>query len=108
MATARSARFPSTSIGHEAEYGADVSMPSETHVPLPQAALAFEQRKNSTWSTSPSGVVAVIVNGSADPPLTKPVGATIVTLGDALSTVTVRRDDVNVLPAWSVVTTRRS
>ena len=28
--------------------------------------------------------------------------------GAVLSTVTVRRADVNVLPAWSVVTTRRS
>ena len=85
-----------------------MSVPRESHVPLPQPALAFEQRKNSTWSTSASGVVALMVNGSGEPPLTKPVGATIETLGDELSTVTVRVPDEKVLPASSLVTTRRS
>src|SRR5687768_4321333 len=108
VATARSARFPSGSIGQEAEYGALESAPRETQVPPPHPALASEQRKNSTSSTSPSGVVAVTVNGSGEAPFTNPAGAVTVTLGAALSTVTARVADVRLLPASSVVTTRRS
>ena len=108
VATARSARLPSGSIAHEAEYGALVSTPRETHEPVEQPALAFEQRKSSTWSTSPSGVVAVTVNGSAAAAFTKAVGAVIVTLGAVLSTVTVWVVEAKVLPASSVVRTRRS
>ena len=63
VATARRARLPSGSIAQEAEYGAVVSTPSEIQEPDEQPALAFEQRKSSTSSTSPSGVEAVTVNG---------------------------------------------
>ena len=52
VATARRARLPSASSGHETLYGAAVSMPSETQLPAAQPALACEQRKNSTWATS--------------------------------------------------------
>jgi hypothetical protein len=108
VATARSARLPSGSIAQEAEYGALASTPRETHVPVEQPALAFEQLKSSTSSTSPSGVEAVTVKGSGAAALTKPVGAVSDTLGAVLSTVTVRVAEANVLPASSVVTTRRS
>ncbi len=108
VATARRARLPSASIVHRAEYGALASTPSETHEPVEQPVLAFEQRKSSMAATSPSGVVAVTLKGSAAAPLTKPVGAVIVTVGSVLSTVTVRVAEVKVFPAASVVMTRRS
>jgi hypothetical protein len=44
--------------------------PSEIQLPDEQPALAFEQRKNSTLVTSPSGLVARTVNGSASAALT--------------------------------------
>ena len=81
VATARSARLPSASSGQEASYGAVASVPRETHEPAPQFALASEQRKNSTFVTSPSGVVAVTVYGSASEALTAPEGSVMATLG---------------------------
>ena len=89
MATARSARLPSASRGHEASYGAVVSVPSETHVPVEQPVESSEQRKNSTSATSPSGLVARTVYGSASDALTKPLGCVIVTFGAPASTTQV-------------------
>ena len=81
VATARSAAFPSAGSGHEAVYGAAVSVPSEIQVPVEQSLLASVQAKNSTPETSPSGLVAVTVNGSASARFTNPLGAVIETLG---------------------------
>jgi hypothetical protein len=47
-----------------------------------QSTLELSQRKKETLVTSPSGVVAVTVNGSASPAFTKPVGAVIDTVGE--------------------------
>ena len=86
VATARSARLPSASSGQEASYGAVLSVPRETQEPVPQDAEASEQRKNSTLVTSPSGVVATTVYGSASEAFTAPDGSVIWTLGAPAST----------------------
>jgi hypothetical protein len=73
VTVAFSERSPSGSTAQDAEYGAQVSMPSETQLPLAQAALIFVQRKNSTWSTvfgHSADALAVIVNGLASAALT--------------------------------------
>ena len=64
-ATARTARFPSASSGHEIVYGAVVSVPSETHEPAVQPVLSVEQRKKSTRAMSVSSVATATVNGSS-------------------------------------------
>ena len=58
-----------------------MSVPSEIQVPVEQSLLASVQAKNSTPETSPSGLVAVRVNGSASARFTNPLGAVIETLG---------------------------
>jgi len=51
-------------------YGEVESVPSETQLPVEQAALVFEHWKNSTSVTDESVLEAVIVNGSGEDELT--------------------------------------
>ena len=106
VATARRARLPSGSTGHEASNGTVESVPRETQLPPAQPAEASEQLKNSTLATSASGLVARTVYGSASDAFTKPDGWVIEIGGAPVSTVQVCEAGVpSVLPAGSVART---
>ena len=103
VATARRARLPSGSTGHEASNGAVESVPRETQLPPAQAAEASEQLKNSTLGDVGVGARRRTVYGSASDAFTKPDGWVIETGGAPVSTVQVCEAGVpSVFPAGSV------
>jgi hypothetical protein len=108
-ATAFTARFPSLAGSVQtAVNGASESLPRDVQRLLEQPALVSWQTENSMWSMSPSGLVAVTVNGSASAAFTYWPGSEIITVGAWLSTFTVTDADVRELPALSVATARTS
>ena len=109
VARTRRRRGPSDGIGQDAWYGAPVSRPSRTHESETHAGESSAHWSKRTFAIPlPSSVaVALTVAGSAVARLTG-FGATTESAGSVLSTVTVIVGEVNVLPASSVVRTRRS
>ena len=105
--------MPSAGIGHEAFHGAEVTMPSELHVPLAQPALASEQAKSSTCATplpvSVAAAVTVLGSGEAAFTYDPSAGEEIETVGGLLSTRTAATTaELAVFPALSVAVARRS